>query len=134
MRNLISGIVIVAMSFACLVVAGGQQASTAKSSSGDANGSSVHSISLPQYPPELPPGPGKEAFQKNCLVCHSARYVAMQPGFTKTMWQNEVQKMITAYGAQIPASDKDAIVGYLVSFRGAAENAPAQQQEHAGPK
>src|SRR5580704_16384408 len=89
-RKHVGGMLIVSMILACLVVAAGQQASTAKSSSGDANGSSVHSISLPQYPPELPPGPGKEAFQKNCLVCHSARYVAMQPGFTKTVWQNEV--------------------------------------------
>jgi mono/diheme cytochrome c family protein len=78
----------------------------------------VHKISLPQYPAELPAGPGKEAFLNNCLICHSARYVTMQPRFTKTVWQAEVQKMIVAYGAVISPADKEAIVTYLVSFHG----------------
>lgn len=78
----------------------------------------VHKISLPQYPPELPAGPGKDAFLNNCVICHSARYVTMQPRFTKAVWQAEVQKMIAAYGASISPADKEAIVGYLVSFHG----------------
>lgn len=78
----------------------------------------VHKISLPQYPPELPAGPGKDTFLNNCLICHSARYVTMQPRFTKAVWQAEVQKMITAYGAVISPADKEVIVDYLVSFHG----------------
>ena len=86
----------------------------------------VQKISLPQYPPELRPGPGSEAFRNNCLICHSARYVTMQPRFTKAVWQAEVQKMITAYGATITPANKDAIVEYLVSFHG-TKDADAQQ-------
>src|SRR5271157_3641161 len=95
----------------------------------------VHSISLPQYSPDLPPGPGRDAFRNNCLICHSARYVTMQPHFSKQVWTNEVQKMITAYGAPIAPKDKDAIVDYLVSIRGIAEaGASAPPQAPSAPK
>jgi len=95
----------------------------------------VHSISLPQYSPDLPPGPGRDAFRNNCLICHSARYVTMQPHFSKQVWTNEVQKMITAYGASIAPKDKDAIVDYLVSIRGTADaGAPASPQAPSTPK
>jgi sulfite dehydrogenase (cytochrome) subunit B len=94
----------------------------------------VQKISLPQYPPELPPGPGSDAFRNNCLICHSARYVTMQPRFTRTVWQAEVQKMITAYGASISPANKDAIVDYLVSFHGTRDADAQQGQGVPAPK
>lgn len=94
----------------------------------------VQKISLPQYPPELPPGPGSEAFRNNCLICHSARYVTMQPRFTKTVWQAEVQKMIAAYGASITPANKDAIVEYLVSSHGTKDADAPQVQGATAPK
>ena len=112
-----------------------QQAAHANSQTDDAAANNpVQKISLPSYPPELPPGPGSEAFRNNCLICHSARYVTMQPRFTKAVWQAEVQKMITAYGATITPANKDAIVEYLVSFHGTKDADAQQVQGATAPK
>jgi cytochrome c5 len=81
--------------------------------------SPVHTIVLPQYPPAIADGPNKEIYQRNCLTCHTARYVSMQPHFSKTVWQNEVKKMVDAYGAPIPEADQALIVEYLVAVKGA---------------
>jgi sulfite dehydrogenase (cytochrome) subunit B len=78
----------------------------------------VHSIVLPQFAPEIANGPNKEVYQKNCLICHTARYVSMQPRFSKTVWQSEVKKMVDAYGAPIPEADQPLIVEYLVAVKG----------------
>jgi cytochrome c5 len=78
----------------------------------------VERITLPQVPAETPPGPNVEVYEKDCLICHSARYVTMQPRFSKTVWQNEVKKMVDAYGATISAADQALIVEYLVAVKG----------------
>jgi hypothetical protein len=78
-------------------------------------------ITLPQYPPQVPPGPNLEAFQRHCLLCHSARYVTMQPRFSRAVWEKEVKKMVDAYGAPISAAEQQQIVEYLVSIKGLAE-------------
>ena len=78
----------------------------------------VHSIALPQYPPEIAPGPNVDTYRTNCLTCHTARYVLMQPRFSKTVWQNEVKKMVDAYGAPISEADQALIVEYLVAVKG----------------
>jgi len=83
--------------------------------------SSVHSIVLPQYPPELPRGPHLDTYQKDCLTCHSTRYVTMQPPFSRAVWEKEVKKMIDAYGATIPDADQREIVDYLVAVRGTSD-------------
>ncbi len=79
------------------------------------------SITLPVMDPALPDGPGKPAYQASCTICHSARYVTMQPRFSRTAWTNEVQKMVANYGAPVPAAQTGAIVDYLVSIRGINE-------------
>ncbi len=79
------------------------------------------SITLPVMDPVLPDGPGKTAYQASCTICHSARYVTMQPRFSRTAWTNEVQKMVANYGAPVPAAQTGAIVDYLVSIRGINE-------------
>jgi len=92
-----------------------QSPSSAASKTGSAQ---VERITLPHVDTEIPPGPQVEVYEKNCLICHSARYVLMQPRFSKTVWQNEVKKMGDAYGASISAADQALIVEYLMAVRG----------------
>jgi cytochrome c5 len=84
----------------------------------------IQNIVLPRYPAEIANGPNVEVYSKDCLTCHSGRYVSMQPCFSKTVWQNEVKKMIDAYGAPIPEADQTLIVEYLVAVKGV--EAPAK--------
>ncbi len=79
---------------------------------------SKHTITLPQYNPDIPNGPHVEVYRNNCLICHSARYVLTQPRFPEATWQKEVKKMVDAYGASISETDQRLIVEYLVSIRG----------------
>lgn len=58
--------------------------------------------------------PGSEAFIANCQTCHTARYIDMQPKFTRKTWEKEVRKMIDVYGAVIDDSTAKIIVDYLV--------------------
>jgi hypothetical protein len=98
-----------------------QQPSTSPSNPAAKGGASqVHSIVLPQYPGEIANGPNVDTYRKDCLLCHSARYVSMQPHLSKTVWQNEVKKMVDAYGAPISEADQALIVDYLVAVKGAA--------------
>jgi mono/diheme cytochrome c family protein len=69
---------------------------------------------LPDETAALKPGPGIEAAQNNCVACHSADYVAMQPPKKgKPFWEAEVTKMIKVYGAPIDEADAKAISEYL---------------------
>jgi cytochrome c5 len=92
-----------------------------------AGSSQVQSIALPRYATVIQEGPNVEIYNKDCLLCHTARYVSMQPRFPKSVWQSEVKKMIDAYGAAIPEADQPLIVEYLVAVRGveAPASAPA---------
>jgi cytochrome c5 len=71
-------------------------------------------ITLVHDEPQLPPGPGREVFAAQCVVCHSTRYVTMQPHFPRKVWKTEVQKMVTAYKAPISPQDQAQIINYLV--------------------
>lgn len=75
-------------------------------------------IISPHDPPTLPPGPGRQQFVTNCVACHSARYVTMQPPFPRKVWKAEVTKMVTAYGAPISEGDQTQIVDYLTAAFG----------------
>ncbi len=66
----------------------------------------------------LPDGPGYATFQNNCVSCHSARYVQMQPNLTEKTWTALVTKMKKTFGAPIPDSSVKEIVQYLVTIRG----------------
>ena len=85
-------------------------------------------ITLPQVSTQIPPGPNVQVYEKNCLICHSARYVLTQPRFSKTVWQNEVKKMVDIYGASISPADQALIVEYLVAVKGSEPpaNTPAK--------
>jgi len=69
---------------------------------------------LPGEAASLKPGPGIEAAQNNCVSCHSADYIAMQPPKKgKAFWEAEVTKMNKVYGAPIDAADSRVITDYL---------------------
>src|SRR5437764_383325 len=61
--------------------AAGREEQVARPESGGAK-----SITLPQMAPDLPPGPGREAVNGACIVCHSTRYITMQPRFSRKAW------------------------------------------------
>ena len=75
-------------------------------------------IVLPHDEPELPPGPGRTEFVTHCEVCHSPRYVMMQPMFPEKIWKSEVHKMVAEFKAPIEPVDEATIVNYLVSIHG----------------
>ena len=82
--------------------------------------SPVHTIVMPHYEPVFPPGPGRHEFVTACVVCHSPRYITMQPRFSKTTWLGEVNKMKDTYGAHISDEQARRITDYLVSINGKA--------------
>jgi cytochrome c5 len=81
--------------------------------------SDVKKITLPAIPfPTLPDGPGRDVYMVQCGICHTQRYVTMQPRFSRKVWTDEVNKMINTYKAQIQPDQVNTIVDYLVSIRG----------------
>ena len=71
------------------------------------------SINLPFGKASFPGGRAANAVNSNCLVCHSASMVLNQPKLSRTTWQSEVDKMVSAYKAPVTTADVPAIVNYL---------------------
>ncbi len=67
---------------------------------------------------ELPIAPGFKSFQNNCLTCHSARYIQMQPDLSAKTWLALVTKMQKSFEAPVPDSSVNEIVQYLVAIKG----------------
>lgn len=67
---------------------------------------------------ELPDKPGYASFKRNCMSCHSARYIQMQPNLPEKTWTAIVTKMQKNYGAPVADSSTQEIVQYLVSIKG----------------
>ncbi|MEP7144514.1 MAG: cytochrome c [Ferruginibacter sp.] len=67
---------------------------------------------------KLPEAPGYTTFQSNCISCHSARYIQMQPNLSEKTWMALVTKMQKSFGAPIPDSAVKEIVQYLIAIRG----------------
>jgi hypothetical protein len=67
----------------------------------------------PLYPPELAAGEGKQETEAYCVMCHSTRYISMQPPLPAATWEAEVNKMNKAFGANIPEAVSQKIVRYL---------------------
>lgn len=67
---------------------------------------------------ELPDATGYQTFKMNCLSCHSARYIQMQPELSEKAWSNIVTKMQKSFGAPITDSSAKEIVQYLTSIKG----------------
>ena len=67
---------------------------------------------------ELPDKRGYASFKRNCMSCHSARYIQMQPELPEKTWTAIVTKMQKSFGAPVADSSVQEIVQYLVSIKG----------------
>lgn len=79
------------------------------------------SITLPEDPIDLPPGPGREAVLENCTACHSPSTMLQQPVVSRAKWESIAEKMITVYKAPVDPEAIPAIAGYMVAVQAAAE-------------
>jgi hypothetical protein len=128
--------VVLALGLAALVVGCGHPSSSKEQDHGTADlrmesmlssesDSPVYTIVLPHDEPMFPPGPGRDEFVTACVVCHSPRYITMQPQFSRTTWQSEVKKMKDTYGAHISDEQALKITDYLFSINGKADTGKA---------
>ena len=79
---------------------------------------SVHEMNIyPETPPEFPEHDGKTEFVSYCAICHSLKYISIQPGFPPKIWEAEVNKMIMKYHAPIDSVTGKKIVAYLVAVK-----------------
>jgi sulfite dehydrogenase len=63
--------------------------------------------------------PGYQLVERNCIGCHSAHYVSMQPPTSKrAYWDATIKRMKKPFGAQFPDDDIAAMVDYLVKTYG----------------
>lgn len=116
-------LVLVLTTFALAVSLAAKPQASANSQSAAKNApTQVERIALPDYSGQVPQGPNLQVYEKDCLICHSARYVTMQPGFPRSTWEKEVKKMVESYGANVSDADQREIVEYLVAVRGAPEH------------
>jgi hypothetical protein len=67
----------------------------------------------PQYTPELAEGEGRAETATFCNLCHSTRYITMQPPLPAATWEAEVTKMRKTFGAPIPDTSAALILKYL---------------------
>ncbi|MFZ0980888.1 MAG: hypothetical protein WAN23_15905 [Candidatus Acidiferrales bacterium] len=75
---------------------------------------SVYQVSAyPQYAPELAEGEGRAETASFCNLCHSTRYITMQPPLPAATWEAEVTKMRKTFGAPIPDASATLIIKYL---------------------
>ena len=74
----------------------------------------IASIILPHNEGTFPAGPGYDIFLTSCTICHSPRYVSMQPPLSRAVWTAEVRKMTAVFGAPIAPEQANQVVDYLV--------------------
>ena len=69
---------------------------------------------LADEPVPLKPGPGLDAVQASCGICHTLNYIRMNSVFlTPDAWKAEVTKMRTTLGAPIDDDTANTIIKYL---------------------
>lgn len=78
---------------------------------------SVREMSITPESPEFPEYEGKKEFISYCAICHSLRYISMQPDFPRKTWEAEVNKMVGKYKAPIDSVTCSRIVSYLVHIK-----------------
>jgi hypothetical protein len=69
---------------------------------------------------------GDELLTRNCITCHSKKYIDMQPSFTRKTWEKIVSKMIKNFGAPVSDSSAKLIVDYLVQTKGVSDSHSAR--------
>jgi hypothetical protein len=77
---------------------------------------------LPPETAKFERGPGVEVALGQCLLCHSADYISIQPPMTRAAWAATVTKMREKYGAPIQPDYTNAIVNYLAKTYGTEKN------------
>ena len=83
-------------------------------------------IELPRIEERLPDGPGRDAVMSACVLCHSTRYITMQPAFPREVWVASVDKMRKVFGAPVTNEQAAIVVDYLVAIRGKPAGAAKQ--------
>jgi mono/diheme cytochrome c family protein len=64
-------------------------------------------------------GAGRDKVMAYCGACHSLDYIQMNAPFPdRKLWEAEVNKMISAFGAPIAKEDVTPIVDYLTQHYG----------------
>ncbi|WP_372791871.1 cytochrome c [Paraconexibacter sp.] len=61
----------------------------------------------------LRPGEGRDLVAATCTTCHSLAPIIRHDGFSAEVWEQEVQKMITRYGATMDPGTAERITAYL---------------------
>jgi cytochrome c5 len=69
--------------------------------------------SYPSFAPALVEGDGRAETESFCAMCHSTRYITMQPPLAAAVWEAEVNKMTKTFGAPIPDATAKKIISYL---------------------
>ena len=78
--------------------------------------------------------PGYRLVQQNCLPCHAAQYVQVQPPSSpRGYWDATVKKMKKPFGAPFAEEDIPAMVDYLVKTYGAERGAQGAASSAAAP-
>ena len=80
-----------------------------------ATGASYDAGAYPTFRVPLAPGDGAREVNTYCNICHSPRYIVMQPVLPAGAWSDEVNKMIKTYGAPVPDDAAQKIIAYLQS-------------------
>lgn len=80
-----------------------------------ATGASYDAGAYPTFRPPLDPGDGEREVNTYCNVCHTPRYITMQPVLPAGAWADEVTKMVKTFGATVPDDAAKEIVAYLQS-------------------
>jgi cytochrome c5 len=75
------------------------------------------SVQLPTSLTPFPAGAGADIANSQCLICHSADMVLLQPTRTREQWKETINKMRSAYGAPLPAEQVDALAAYLSGMK-----------------
>lgn len=71
------------------------------------------SVELPASKTLFPSGEGAAIANGQCLICHSAGMVLLQPALTQDQWISEINKMRNRYGAPLPADQVEPLARYL---------------------
>jgi len=78
-------------------------------------------VDLPETAWNLQEGPGVDLVEYYCTSCHSAAPIVQHPGFSRSGWLAEIEKMQTRYGAYVEDADAEALASYLTDNYGTVE-------------
>lgn len=70
-------------------------------------------VELPSSQKIFPPGDGADIANGQCLMCHSAGMVLLQPALTQEQWVSEINKMRNSFGSPLPAEQVTPLAQYL---------------------